>query len=121
MVCAALIVWGLSQLKPDQTIFQPTIMATAPAMFALPFMTNVMITTLILVRMKKAKDNIGGMFAYGIGTKTMDTIYNWMVLGAIESCVIYPLFLLLAIILYFLETNVLLLVTGSMTQGTYLS
>lgn len=121
VVCAALIVWGLSQLGPGQTIFQDTVMTTAPAMFVLPFVTNVMITALILVQIKRAKDNFGGIFSCGVGAQTMDTIYKWLVLGAIESCVVYPVYLLLAIVLYSLKTNVFLLVTGSMTQGTPLS
>ena len=115
MVCAALIVWGLSQLEPGQTIFEDTIMTTAPAMFALPFVTNVMITALIVARIRR-------IFARGAGlVPATDTICKRMVWGAIESCAIYPVFLLLAIVLYSLKTNVLLLVTGSMTQGISLN
>jgi len=116
MVCAALIVWGLSRVGPAQSIFQNTIMETAPAMFALPFVTNVMITVLIVVRIHQVRVNLVGITSYGFCPQTADTIYKRMVWGAIESCVVYPVFLLLAIVLYFLKTNVLLLVTGSMTQ-----
>lgn len=85
-------------------------METAPAMFALPFVTNVMITTLIVIRIRR-------IFACGASLPATDTICRRMVWGAIESCAIYPVFLLLAIVLYSLKTNVLLLITGSMTQG----
>lgn len=114
-VCAALIVWGLSRLEPGQSIFQDTIMATAPAMFALPFLTNVTITVLIAVRLRK-------IFACGayLQLPATDTICKRMVWGAIESSAVYPVFLLLAIVLYSLKTNVFLLITGSMTQGIYL-
>jgi len=81
-------------------------------MFALPFVTNVMITALIVVRIRR-------IFACGAGYPPTDTICKRMVWGTVESCAIYPGFLLLAIVLYFLKTNVLLLVTGSMTQGTF--
>jgi len=39
-----------------------------------------------------------------------------VVLGVVESCAIYPLFLSLAVVLYFLKTNALALITGPMTQ-----
>lgn len=90
-------------------------------MFALPFMTNVMITILIVVRIKQARGSLMKLSAGGVGTGTTEAIYNRVFWGIIESCVIYPVILLLAIILYiFKRPNALALVTGSIAQGTSL-
>ena len=87
-------------------------------MFALPFVTNATITGLIVFRINQARHAIGRLSASGIGAGTNDAIYQRVIWGVIESCAIYPVFLLLAIVLYFLETSALALVTGPMTQGT---
>ena len=85
-------------------------------MFALPFATNIAITILIVFRIRKARATIAGLSAGGVGVGTTDAIYKRVVLGVVESCAIYPLFLLLAIVLYSLKTNALALITGPMTQ-----
>ena len=121
LACTIHIIWELSQLKPGQTIFQSAVAAAAPSMFALPFATNMMITALVVARIKWAKDIIGPLLGSGVGVQTTDAIYNGVVCGVIESCVIYPVFLLLAIVLYALKTNALALVTGPIAQGTSLS
>lgn len=117
LVCTILFVRELSQFKPGQTVFQEIVSATTPAMFALPFATNIAITTLIVFRIRKARAMIAGLSAGGVGAGTTDVIYKRVVLGVVESCAIYPLFLLLAIVLYFFKTSALALITGPMTQG----
>lgn len=87
-------------------------------MFALPFATNVTITVLIVFRIKQARDAIAQLSACGVGFGATDAVYKRVIWGVIESCAIYPVFLLLAIALYFLKTNALALITGSMIQGT---
>ena len=43
-----------------------------------------------------------------------------VVWGVIESCGLYTTFLFSAVVLYFLKTNALLFITGSMTKRTSL-
>lgn len=90
-------------------------------MFFLPFATNLVITVLIVFRIRQARVTIARLSACGVGVGITDAIYKRVVWGIIESCAIYPLFLLLAIVFYFLKTNVLALITGPMTQGTSLN
>ncbi|KAF9646399.1 hypothetical protein BDM02DRAFT_3188873 [Thelephora ganbajun] len=116
LVCTIFIVWELSQLKPGQTVFQKTVSTTVPAAFALPFATNIVITFLIVFRIKQAQDAIARLSASGVGVGTADKMYKRVVWGVIESCAIYPVFLLLSVVLYFLKTNALALITGPMTQ-----
>lgn len=116
LACSVLFIWELSQLKPGQPVFQKVVSATTPAMFALPFATNLTITALIVFRIKKARVTIAGLSAGGVGVGATDAIYKRVIWGVVESCAIYPLFLLLAIILYFLKSNALALITGPMTQ-----
>ena len=47
---------------------------------------------------------------------TMDAIDKRVVWGVIEPCGLYPAFLFSAVVLYFLKTNALVFITGSMTM-----
>lgn len=118
LACTIHIIWGLSQLKPGQTIYNSSVSTTAPAMFVLPFVTNVTITAFIVVRIRQAKDAIGHLSTISVGLETTDVVYKRVIWGVIESCAIYPAFLSLAIVLYVLKTNALALVTGPISQGT---
>ena len=88
-----------------------------PATFALPFTTNITITVLIVFRIEQARAAIAPLCASGVGVVITDAIFKRVLWGVIESCAIYPLFLLSGVVLYFLKPNALALVARSVIQG----
>jgi len=114
LVCIIVNIWEFSRRKPGQTITQITLSPTAPAMFILPFVTNVLITVLIVFRINQARIAAGQLSTSSAGSD--DAIYEKVIWGVVESCVIYPLFLLSAIVMYFLKTTAMALITGSLVQ-----
>ena len=89
-----------------------------PALLALPFTTNVVITALIVARVVQARNAIAKLSASGVGCEAVDAIYKRVIWGVVESCAICPLFLLVALVLCSFKSNALILVTGPMVQGT---
>lgn len=118
LTCRIVTIWQFSRLEPGHTVFPKVISVTTPAMFILPFVTSVAITTLIVVRIKRAKTDVAELSAGGVGTQTVDAICGDVVWGIIESGAIYPALSLLATVLYLLKVNEFTLITGSLVQGT---
>lgn len=87
-------------------------------MFVLPLVTNVTITVLIVFRINQARIAAGRLSISSVGLGTNDGIYERVIWGVVESCAIYPAFLLSAVVMYFVKTNALALITGSLVQGT---
>jgi len=110
-VSVVLLAWEFSQLKPGQSAFVHSVTITAPAAFALPLATNVMITALIVFRVKQAERSMK------LATPEESTpIYRKIIAGTIESCILYPIALAITLILYCTKNNGQDILTGSMTQ-----
>jgi len=107
----AVTIWEFSQLTSGQSVFVARVKAIAPALFAVPLVTNLVITGLIVWRIKQAQDTTkftSNHKLYGF--------YRRVIRNTIESCILYPFFLFVTLILYLLNDNGQDILTGSMTQ-----
>ena len=92
--------WEFSQLTPQQTSFAASVKKLAPAAFALPVFTNLLITSLILHRIMAARAAVRRLTAV-----RDDALYRIVIANIIESCLIYPIILLIAMVLYLCDSN----------------
>jgi len=110
-VAVTMLDWEFSRLKPGVNAFAHSVNITAPAAFGLPLATNIIITGLIIFRVKQAerlcRDSID---------KASTPVYRMIILGTVESCVIYPITLIFTLALYCTHNNGQDILTGSMTQ-----
>jgi hypothetical protein len=114
MATASLIgvtIWEFSNLTPGQSAFAARVTSIAPALFSVPLVTNIVITGLIIWRIKQAQDS-----TKFTSNHRMYAFYRRVIRDTIESCVLYPIFLLAALILYCLKNNGQDILTGSMAQ-----
>ncbi|KAI0082808.1 hypothetical protein K474DRAFT_1694167 [Panus rudis PR-1116 ss-1] len=92
--------WTFAHLTPTQNAFSLMVKRLATAAFILPVVTNILITGLILYRIIQARAAVRKL------TSLMDdNIYRTVVFNIVESCLIYPVFLTVAMILYLCKTN----------------
>lgn len=101
-------IWEFSNLTPGQSAFVARVQDIAPALFAVPFVTNVVITGLIIWRIKQAQDT-----TKFTSNHKLYAFYRRMIRNTIESCVLYPFFLMVTLILYCLQNNGQDIVSGS--------
>lgn len=87
-------------MEPGQTAFVAAVKSVAPAAFALPLATNVMITALIIFRIVQVHREVRKVMA-----ESDTSVYMRLIANIIESCVIYPVVLLISMILYILNSN----------------
>lgn len=107
----AVTIWEFSMLVPGQTAFASKVKAIAPALFAVPLVTNLVITGLIIWRIKQAHNS-----RHFVANHKLDAIYRRLIRNTIESCAIYPFVLLVTLILYCRNDNGQDVLTGSMAQ-----
>jgi hypothetical protein len=93
-------IWEFSNLTPGQSAFAARVTSIAPALFSVPLVTNIVITGLIIWRIKQAQDS-----TKFTSNHRMYAFYRRVIRDTIESCVLYPIFLLAALILYCLKNN----------------
>jgi len=107
----AATIWEFSKLTPGQTAFVARVQDIAPALFAVPLVTNLVITGLIVWRIKQAQDT-----TKFTSNHRLYAFYRRVIRNTIESCVLYPFFLMVTLILYCLQDNGQDILTGSMAQ-----
>jgi hypothetical protein len=105
----AALIHGYAQQATGTVLFPHTIAQLAVASFAMSFVTNVMITILICVRiwlaMRRFKET-------GIST----SFYKRFLMFTVESGLLYPVVLLITGVFFALGTNDLEILSGSNTQ-----
>lgn len=93
-------IWEFSKLVPGQTAFALKVKAIAPALFSVPLATNLVITGLIIWRIKQAHNS-----TKFVANRRVDALYRRLIRNTIESCAIYPFFLAVTLILYCRNNN----------------
>ena len=93
-------IWEFSKLVPGQTAFASKVKAIAPALFAVPLATNLVITGLIIWRIKQAHNT-----AKFTSNHKLDALYRRVIRNTIESCALYPFVLAVTLILYCRDNN----------------
>lgn len=93
-------IWEFSNLTSGQSAFVSRVQAIAPALFSVPLVTNIVITGLIIWRIKQAQDN-----TKFLSNHRMYTFYRRVIRNTIESCVLYPFVLMVTLILYCRHDN----------------
>ena len=96
----AVTIWEFSNLTPGQSAFVARVQNIAPPLFAVPLVTNIVITALIIWRIKQAQDT-----TKFTSNHRLYAFYRRLIRNTIESCVLYPFFLLVTLILYCLHDN----------------
>ena len=71
-----------------------------PAAFVLPVATNILITTLILYRIIAAGAAVRKLTMF-----QNDNFYRIVIANVVESCLLYPLVLVVAMILYLCKSS----------------
>ncbi|KAF8664363.1 hypothetical protein AX16_000735 [Volvariella volvacea WC 439] len=104
-------IWQFSQLKPGQTSFIAEIKRLVPALFILPFVTNVLITGLIVYRILQAQRRVRDL-----ESPDANSLYRRLLANVIESGLLYPSTLMITLILFIVDSNGQSVLTGSMTQ-----
>lgn len=94
------LTWEFSNLTPTQNSFAESIKRIAPAAFVLPVVTNVFITALILYRIISTRAAVRRFTSIHD-----DHIYRTVITNVVESCLIYPVVLIVALILYLCNSN----------------
>ncbi|KAF9653281.1 hypothetical protein BDM02DRAFT_3107868 [Thelephora ganbajun] len=107
----AVTIWEFSNLKPGQSAFVMRVKDIAPALFSVPLVTNLVITGLLIWRIKQAQNT-----TKFTSNKKLYAFYQRVIRNTIESCILYPLVLLITLILYCLNNNAQDILTGSMAQ-----
>jgi hypothetical protein len=107
----AVTIWEFSMLVPGQTAFALKVKAIAPALFSVPLVTNLVITGLIIWRIKQAHNT-----SKFVANRKLDALYRRLITNTIESCAIYPFVLAVTLILYCRNDNGQDILTGSMAQ-----
>ncbi|KAF7330543.1 hypothetical protein MVEN_02494000 [Mycena venus] len=105
----AALIHAYTQQAPGTTLFPHKIAQLALASFAMSFVTNVMITIMICIRiwlaLRRFKDT-------GIST----SFYKRFMAFTVESGLLYPLVLLITAVFFALDNNGLEILSGSNTQ-----
>lgn len=96
----AIMVWEFSKLAPGQNVFVHSIEILVPAVFCLPAATNILITTLIVFKIWQAERKIRSAVDYVDRSK-----YRAAIANTIESCIVYPIVLIFAIVLLEIKNN----------------
>jgi len=107
----AVTIWEFSKLVPGQTAFASKVKSIAPALFSVPLVTNIVITGLLIWRIRQAQNS--GKF---VANPKLDAFYRRVIRNTIESCALYPFFLAVTLILYSRNDNGQDILTGSMAQ-----
>jgi len=96
----AVTIWEFSNLTSGQSAFVARVQAIAPALFSVPLVTNIVITALIIWRIKQAQEN-----TKLTSNHKMYTFYRRVIRNTIESCILYPFVLMVTLILYCRHDN----------------
>ncbi|KZT26411.1 hypothetical protein NEOLEDRAFT_1132463 [Neolentinus lepideus HHB14362 ss-1] len=107
----SLMVWEFSRLAPGQTAFAESIKKLAPAAFSLSLVTNLMITALIVHRIRQAERRLRKAIH-----EADVSFYRALLANTIESCILYPMALVITLGLYGTGNNGQDVLTGPMTQ-----
>jgi len=107
----AVTIWEFSKLTSGQSAFVARVQDIAPALFSVPLATNLVITGLIVWRIKQVQDEVKLT-----SNHRMYAFYRRVIRNTIESCVLYPFVLMVTLILYCRKDNGQDILTGSMTQ-----
>ncbi|KAK7693719.1 hypothetical protein QCA50_003291 [Cerrena zonata] len=105
------LTWEFSQLSPTQTSFAASIKKLVPAAFVLPVVTNAVITSLILYRIIAARAAVRRLTVL-----QDDNFYRIVIANIVESCLIYPIMLIIAMVLYLCKSNGQDVISGSLPQ-----
>lgn len=93
-------IWEFSNLVPGQTAFASKVKAIAPALFSVPLVTNLVITGLIVWRIKQAHNS-----SKFVANHKLNALYRRVIRNTIESCALYPFVLAVTLILYCRNNN----------------
>lgn len=93
-------IWEFSKLVPGQTAFAGRVQDIAPALFAVPLVTNIVITALLIWRIKQAQGTVKIT-----SNHKLHVFYRRVIRNTIESCIIYPFVLMVTLILYCRKDN----------------
>lgn len=104
-------IWEFSKLLPGQTAFAIRVKSIAPALFSVPLATNLVITGLIIWRIRQAQNK-----SNFVANPKLNVFYRRVIRNTIESCAIYPFVLAVTLILYCRNDNGQDILTGSMAQ-----
>lgn len=93
-------IWEFSKLVPGQTAYVARVKNIAPALFSVPLVTNLVITGLLIWRIKQAHNS-----SKFIANPKLNALYRRVIRNTIESCAIYPFVLAVTLILYCRNDN----------------
>jgi len=93
-------IWEFSNLTSGQSAFAERVKNIAPALFSVPLVTNLVITGLIVWRIKQAQET-----TKFTSNRKLYAFYRRLLRNTIESCALYPFFLMVTLILYCLHDN----------------
>lgn len=93
-------IWEFSELTTGQSAFVARVQAIAPALFSVPLATNLVITGLIVWRIKQAQDT-----TKFTSNHKLYVFYRRLIRNTIESCILYPIALMITLVLYGLKNN----------------
>ncbi|TFK55094.1 hypothetical protein OE88DRAFT_1732367 [Heliocybe sulcata] len=111
IVTWGLLVWEFSRLAPGETAFAESVKKLAPAAFSLSLATNLIITALIVHRIWQAERRLRKAIQ-----EADVSFYRALLANTIESCILYPIALVITLGLYGTGNNAQDVVTGPMTQ-----
>ena len=96
----AVTIWEFSNLTSGQSAFVSRVKDIAPALFSVPLVTNIVITALLIWRIRQAQST-----TKITSNRRLNAFYRRVIMNTIESCVIYPFVLMVTLILYCRNDN----------------
>ncbi|TFY65804.1 hypothetical protein EVG20_g5285 [Dentipellis fragilis] len=95
-VSAFMILWNTAHPGTSSSIFTPSLESFAPGLFVLPFVTDVTVSVLILARIIRADRAVQSV----IYRKTNTSLYFVLIANLVESCLFYPVLMLVTLVLF---------------------
>lgn len=96
----AVTIWEFANLTSGQSAFVARVQNIAPALFSVPLVTNIVITGLMIWRIRRAQET-----TKITSNHRLHAAYRRVIRNTIESCALYPFVLLVTLILYCLHDN----------------
>ncbi|KAA1469501.1 hypothetical protein DENSPDRAFT_607165 [Dentipellis sp. KUC8613] len=116
-VSAFMILWNTVHPETSSSMFTPTLESFAPGLFVLPFVTDVTVSVLILARIIRADRAVQSV----ICRKTNTSLYFVLITNLVESCLFYPVLMLVTLVLFLTKNSGVTLLSTPLIQSRFMT